>query len=82
MCVCTYDMCMVLLVYGARDNITLHYITLHRRMIADVLQEIQQYQNSPYCLTQEQSIQVPPPLGLWTPQNLLYMSQNDHFPHF
>ena len=29
-----------------------------RRMIADVLQEIQQYQNTPYCLHPEQSIQV------------------------
>lgn len=28
-----------------------------RRKIADVLQEIQQYQNSPYCITLEQSMQ-------------------------
>ena len=30
---------------------------LCRRMIANILQEIQQYQNTPYCLKPESSIQ-------------------------
>ena len=46
-------------------------------MIADVLHEIQQYQNTPYCLQEEKSIQVitttPAPLSYSFPYSNDYM---------
>ena len=36
----------------------MNLLCVYRRKIADVLQEIQQYQNSSYCLHPEPSIQV------------------------
>lgn len=54
-----------------------------RRMIADVLQEIQQYQNTPYCLKPEQSIQVCTHTTSWSLHTVLsqdyIIAQTDEF---